>query len=322
MSAPRFQPGAAVTSLLELLSLIGFKRWVYINHKPLHPAWVRNLSVASLESYIRQGSIRVAEEVPRPPSLTGLKPCRRCAHRVSCPIALEVASFAGDARSFFLDFEPPGGGDGGLRFRELDFLCPVRLAGLELGRSVVASVREDLLEDDNVVSRQVQVPAVVVQHPGSGTRYPGKVRVWFREPLSNRYHTLWLWPDLLTWDPVSALEWVCPECQKPESVARPAIEDRNRFTSPWSCWNPRCFDWPRPSHHQRVLGPARDAEAVFLQALHVDQDVQLADRQGLDTVELREARSLLLELHQRLAGGSPDPNDFLDAAIEEEEIPF
>jgi len=56
----KFKPGAAVTSMSELDDRLSRREWMYFNDKPMHPAFLGNMSYWSLNVYLRKQMIRAA----------------------------------------------------------------------------------------------------------------------------------------------------------------------------------------------------------------------------------------------------------------------
>lgn len=56
----KFRQGETIDSFGTLVSLLDSGRWIYWNHKPLHPGWIRGMTLETLRGAIRRGILRVA----------------------------------------------------------------------------------------------------------------------------------------------------------------------------------------------------------------------------------------------------------------------
>lgn len=60
----KFTPGAKLVTLQEIVDAHAQRRWIYVNHKPQHPAVVYNMSLTTLCGMLHSGSLRLAVRNP------------------------------------------------------------------------------------------------------------------------------------------------------------------------------------------------------------------------------------------------------------------
>lgn len=61
MTAPRvFRPGATITSMEEVASLLQARCWVYLFNRPKHPSVLGSMQFNTLAGFVILGALRVA----------------------------------------------------------------------------------------------------------------------------------------------------------------------------------------------------------------------------------------------------------------------
>jgi hypothetical protein len=48
----KFKKGDPFPSFDALINWLHLSGWVYINHKPYHPLWIKNMSISGLERFL------------------------------------------------------------------------------------------------------------------------------------------------------------------------------------------------------------------------------------------------------------------------------
>ncbi len=56
----KFRPGAKITSVALLASLLRQEAWIYLNHKPMHPSFLEGMTLRTLRQYAERGRLREA----------------------------------------------------------------------------------------------------------------------------------------------------------------------------------------------------------------------------------------------------------------------
>jgi hypothetical protein len=57
----KFRKGEQIRNLEHLCRCLGSGRWIYWNHKPLHPGWILSMTLQTLRGGIMRGILWIAE---------------------------------------------------------------------------------------------------------------------------------------------------------------------------------------------------------------------------------------------------------------------
>ena len=57
MKRPRFRKGSVITEPIVVFQLLLQREWLFFQDKPMHPSWVLNWSVRTIEVHARNGRI-------------------------------------------------------------------------------------------------------------------------------------------------------------------------------------------------------------------------------------------------------------------------
>ncbi len=60
MKERKFRKGDPIRDMEHLSQCLRERRWIYWNHKPLHPGWIESMTFRTLRGAVRAGILRVA----------------------------------------------------------------------------------------------------------------------------------------------------------------------------------------------------------------------------------------------------------------------
>lgn len=58
----KFEKGMQIVSILELVEIVEYGSWVYWNHKPLHPEWLKSMPLRTIMGAVSKGILWQAQE--------------------------------------------------------------------------------------------------------------------------------------------------------------------------------------------------------------------------------------------------------------------